>query len=131
MITIPIIVFIASLAGIVLLFMLKRWELQSRKIYLSVARAKTDIFTLKLAEKTRSLMRTIPGAGSHVSRQITHHIAYHTSAIVLKLIQAVEGKLLKFINMIKGKGVVKDDRVASQYLRDVSDHRGRNLGDKM
>ena len=131
MITIPTIVLIVSLTGIVLLFMLKRWELQSRKVYLPVARAKTDIFALKMAAKAHSFVRIMPGVSSHVSRQITHHTAYHTSAIALKLVQVVEEKLLRFINMIKGKGVIKDDRVASQYLRDVSEHRGRNPGDKI
>lgn len=131
MITIPTIILIISLVGITLLFMLKRWELQSRKVFLPVARAKTDILALKMTAKIRSLQRIIPGMGSHISRQITHHTAYHTSAIALKLTQVVEGKLLRFVNMIKGKGVIKDGRVASQYLRDVSAHREHTGNDRM
>ena len=120
---IPSIILIVSLVGFFILFYIKRWELKSGRVFIQRLHLKTDELVEQVSTDIRLIGRSIPGLGFHVSRHVTHHTAYHVSTIALKVLKIVENKLLLFVNMIKGKGVVKKDREASKYLKRVIEHK--------
>jgi len=64
----------------------------------------------------------IPTKGKHLSKEITHHTAYHVSHAALGVVKFAEGKLVRIINFIKGKGVVRKDRNTSHYMKNVSEY---------
>lgn len=62
----------------------------------------------------------IPTKGKRLSKEITHHTAYHISHTALGGVKFAEKKLIRIINFIKGKGVVRKDGETSHYMKNVS-----------
>lgn len=120
---IPSIILIVSLVGFFILFYIKRWEFKSGRVFLQRLHLKTDGLVEQVSTDAKLIGRSIPGLSFHVSRHVTHHTAYHISTIALKVLKVVENRLLLFVNMIKGKGVVRENREASKYLKRVTEHK--------
>lgn len=117
------IILIISLTGLFILFVIKRWETKMNRVFLPGLHLSADELVIQVAADIKLIGRSIPGLSFHFSRHVTHYTAYHVSTIALRVLKVVERRLLLFVNMIKGKGVVREDREASQYLRRVSEHK--------
>jgi hypothetical protein len=95
----------------------KNWEIKAGKTVLREVRFKAD----KIVAGWFIFVRShIPTKGKHLSKEITHHTAYHISYVALGGVKFAERKLVRIINFIKGKGVIKKDRTASHYMKNVS-----------
>ncbi len=65
----------------------------------------------------------VPDTSKKVSRDVTTHVAFHTSDALLKGVRATEKQLTRFSNMVKGQREIRNGRTASTYLQDVSAHK--------
>jgi hypothetical protein len=96
----------------------KNWEIKAGKTVLREVRFKAD----KIVAGWFTIFKShIPTRGKHLSKEITHHTAYHVSHAALGVVKFAEGKLVRIINFIKGRGVVKKDRTASHYMKNVAE----------
>lgn len=95
----------------------KNWEIKAGKTILREKRFKADKI---VAGWFTTFKSHIPTKGKHLSKEITHHTAYHVSHAALGGVKFAEKKLVRIINFIKGKGVVRKDRTTSHYMKNVS-----------
>ena len=115
-----IIVFIFSLIGIIVLLSLKHWEQKRGRTFFSVFRFKADVFVI---DSKAALRNRLPSESKRLSRQAVHYTIYHLSTVLLQVVQYIEKRLLRFINMIKGRGEIKKGGSVSFYLKNVSEHK--------
>lgn len=97
----------------------KNWEIKSGITVFRKFRFKADRVVAKWFIFVKSHM---PTEGKHLSKEITHHTAYHVSRTALAVVRFAERKLIRIINFIKGKGIVRKDGTASHYLKNVSEY---------
>ncbi|MEK7589745.1 MAG: hypothetical protein AAB475_00630 [Patescibacteria group bacterium] len=109
--------FAVAFIAIVGMIAFKNWEIKAGKTILRNARFKADKVVV---EWFIALKSHIPTKGKHLSKEITHHTAYHISHFALGGVKFAERKLIRVINFIKGKGVVNKNGNASHYLKNVS-----------
>jgi hypothetical protein len=109
--------FAIAFFAIIGMFTVKSWELKAGKTLFRDFRFKVDKITVRLIIFLKSYM---PTRGRLISKELTHNAAYHISHIALFGVHYLERKLIKIINFIKGKGVVKKDRTTSHYMKNVS-----------
>lgn len=114
-------IFLFSFAFIAIVGMIamKNWEIKAGKTVLREARFKADKAVVSWFIFVKS---HIPTKGKSLSKEITHHTVYHVSQVALRGVKFAEKKLVRIINFIKGKGVVKKDRTASHYMKNVSQY---------
>lgn len=106
-----------AFVAIVGMIAFKNWEIKAGKTVLRERRFKAD----KVVAKWFTFIKShIPTKGKHLSKEITHHTAYHVSHVALSGVKFAERKLIRVINFIKGRGVVKKDRTTSHYMKNVS-----------
>ncbi|MBT3282739.1 hypothetical protein HON59_00695 [bacterium] len=108
-----------SFIAIVGMIAIKNWEIKRGVTLLRDARFKAD---KAVASWSTFVKSHIPTKGKHLSKEITHHTAYHVSHAALGVVKFAEGKLVRIINFIKGKGVVRKDRNTSHYMKNVSEY---------
>ena len=104
----------AAIAGMIAF---KNWEVKKGRTMLRDFRFKADRI---VAEWFTFIKGNIPTQGKHLSKEITHHTVYHVSHVALDVVKFMEKKLIRIINFIKGRGVVKKQGQASHYLKNVS-----------
>lgn len=111
--------FIFAFLAIVGMLAIKNWELKAGKTLFRDVRFKAD----KAVAKWATILKShVPRNGKIISKELTHNAAYHISHVALAGVHFAERKLIRVINFIKGKGVVKKDRTASHYLKNVSQY---------
>jgi hypothetical protein len=108
----------ASLA-IIGMLAVKNWELKAGKTLARDFRFKADRV---VAKWTTILQSHLPTRGRVLSKELSHNVAYHVSHAALAGVHFAERKLVRVINFIKGRGVVKKDAAASDYLKNVSEY---------
>ncbi|MBL7045336.1 MAG: hypothetical protein ISR98_01935 [Parcubacteria group bacterium] len=109
---------IVSIAIIGMIAM-KNWEIKRGMTVLHDVRFKAD----KIVASWFTFVKShIPTQGKHLSKEITHHTVYHVSHAALGVVKFAESKLVRIINFIKGKGVIKKDRTTSHYMKNVSEY---------
>ena len=97
----------------------KNWEIKAGKTIFRDVRFKAD----KVVASWITFIKShVPTRGKKLSKEITHHAAFHFSHFALSIVKFIERKLIRIINFIKGKGVVKKDRIASHYMKNVSEY---------
>ncbi|MFQ5661791.1 MAG: hypothetical protein ACE5F2_00865 [Candidatus Paceibacteria bacterium] len=109
--------FAFAFLAIIGMLVVKNWEVRAGKTLWSDFRFKAD---RKVAKWTTILKSHLPTRGRVISKELTHNTAYHVSHAALACVHFAERKLIRVINFIKGKGVVKKDAAASSYLKNVS-----------
>jgi hypothetical protein len=117
---ISIVIFTFAFAGLAGLILMKHFEMKAGKTILRAFRFKADT---AVAAADLYVRRHVPTFGKKMSKQVAHQTAYHTSSVVLRIVQFMERRLLRFINLIKGKGVVKKNGSASFFLKHISEHK--------
>ena len=106
-----------ALIAIVSMITFKNWEIRAGKTILREKRFKAD----KIVANWFTMFKShLPTRGRKLSKEITHHTAYHISHFALSGVKFIERKLIRIINFIKGKGIIKKDRKASHYMKNVS-----------
>lgn len=105
--------------AIVGMIAIKNWEIKRGITLFRDVRFKADKAVVLWFTFVKS---HIPTRGRHLSKKITHHTAYHVSHAALGGVKFAERKLVRIINFIKGKGVVRKDRTASHYMKNVSEY---------
>jgi hypothetical protein len=110
--------FSIAFVAIVGMIAMKNWEIKKGVTLWRGARFKADKVVVRWFLFVRS---HIPAKGKRLSKEITHHTAYHISHIALGVVKFAERKLIRIINFIKGKGVVNKNRIASHYMKNVSE----------
>lgn len=105
--------------AIIGMFAVKNWEIKAGKTLLREVRFKADMVVAKSIIFIKS---NAPTKGRVISKELTHHTAYHISHIALACVHFAERRLIRVINFIKGKGIVKKDRTASHYMKNVSEY---------
>ena len=103
--------------AIVGMIVFKGWEIKAGKTLHRDFRFKAD---RAVAKWTTLLKSHLPTRGRVISKELSHNVAYHVSHAALSGVHFAERKLIRIINFIKGKGVVKKDRTTSHYLKNVS-----------
>jgi hypothetical protein len=121
-----IVIFIASIVGIIGLFVFRGWEISRNKKIASSGRAKLDESVLKHVEDIKT-------HGPRTARHVAHVSAYHTKLMANKtrmgLVTFIEAKLLGVVDMLRGKKVVKREDPPSSFLKIVSEHKKSNSKD--
>jgi hypothetical protein len=107
-----------ALVAIVGMIAFKNWEIKEGRTILHKARFNADRVVASWFTFVRS---HLPTRGRKLSKEITHHAAFHFSHFALSGVKLMERKLIRVINFIKGKGVVKKDRTTSHYMKNVSE----------
>lgn len=98
---------------------IKDWEIKAGKTIFAKIRFKADIFIAKYLIILKSY--TQANSGRYFSKEIIHYSAYYISHIALSCARLAERKLIKIINFIKGRGIIKKKGQVSSYLKDVAD----------
>ena len=110
-----------SLSGIAGLLFLKSFERRRGVTLFADARAKADSFVVETAQKAAVHIPRLFWQSVHGARAWAEH---HGGALLENLAHFAERKLLRFVNMVKGRREVsKRNGTASAYLKDVVEHR--------
>jgi len=116
----PVIILGVSLTGITLLIALKEIEYKRRKTFALSLRQRADRRVLRLVN---FFQIHLPTLSRKVWQQMLHHFALHLGTFFLKVVRFVENRLVRFINIIKGKGVIKKKGSASFFIQNVLEHK--------
>jgi len=108
-----------SILGILGLVALKGWEHSSGRVLFPTVRSRADAMVLRAA----AFVKTVPRRVHDILEYITHHGLYQISRTALLLLRVAERRLMRVVNMIKGKGVVTRKGTNSTFLRDVAEHK--------
>ena len=108
-----------SMVGLLALFAVKEWEHSSGKIFFPGFRKRADMWVLDLY----TLFRTIPKYTRDALEYLAHYGAYQGSRTALLLLRMVERRLMRLLNMIRGKGVVTKRETPSTFLRHVTEYK--------
>lgn len=108
-----------SILGLLGIFLVKEWEQSSGKMLFPGFRKRADTRTLDLYV----LIRAIPKRTKVTLLYLVHHSVYQGSRTALLLLRIVERRLMKLLNMIRGKGVVTKREPPSTFLKHVAEHK--------
>jgi hypothetical protein len=115
-----IIPLVVSIVGIIGLVLVKQWELRRGNVPWSGLRTRLDARAERLE---RIFSSGFPNALKYLVGEVTHAVAYHSSAAVLFIVRVTERRLFKLVNMIKGRREIRTNGSSSTFLKDVSEHR--------
>ncbi len=121
---IAIISFGTSLFLLFALFLFKFFEMRGRFFFYRHVRTFVD---QKVEDISFSLL-AIPGISKSVLARTLHIFICWISETVLYIVRLTEKKLLKFLNMIKGKGDVNHEKgSASLFLKEISSEKKKDI----
>jgi hypothetical protein len=110
--------FIISFVGLISVFGLKHWGIGNENVLYKKVRTNLDRRTVNLVED----LQKIPYAGRSVSSQVFHRILYQLSKLALHVVRFIERRLHRFVNMVKGKGDVNNQKgSASLFLKSIKE----------
>lgn len=114
------ILFGISVFGIGSLFVLKNWELRRGSIPGTTLRASTDAHVVVVA----GWARLVPIKLQATARTFLAQSIFHVSAIMLRVVHFAERKLIRVINLVKGRGDVTTKKgSASFFLQNVATYK--------
>lgn len=109
-----------SLIGLIAFLMFKRVEVRRDIGWYTRVRGTLDVY----AARATHVLFKIPTVLRRILFDIGHWVVYHVSHASLTAVRFVERKLLRFVNMVKGRGDVNRKRGhASLFLKHVVEHR--------
>jgi len=108
-----------SVLGLLGIFLVKEWEQSSGRILFPGFRKRADARTLDLYAQVQA----IPKRTKVMLLYLAHHSIYQSSRTALLLLRIVERRLMKLLNMIRGKGVVTKREPPSTFLKHVAEHK--------
>ena len=122
---VAILTFCLSLAALSAFVLLKGWELRKKRVLAPAFRARADAFVLSAtAHLTHHSLQVRPGLAKHLLREAAHEV----TVLLLRVVHVVERQLLGVVNMIKGKGTVRHGATASEFLKNIAEHKKNNRG---
>lgn len=109
--------FVFAMTAIAGMITFKNWELKAGKTVFREIRFKADriVFSFFIFIKSH-----LPIRGKKFSKEIIHHSIFYFSHFALSGVKFLEKRLIRLINFIKGRGVIKKERNTSDYLKNVS-----------
>ncbi len=122
------IVFFVSLSGIVLLFVLKYVEVNTRRILFAPLRERADVRALQLKElldAARLDLSKIPPEVVRLSRIGIHQLALGFAAFARK----TEGYAHQVADLVSYKHHFEKRDTRSEFLKKVAEHKNGNGGD--
>lgn len=117
---VPVVSFFVSAVLIALLFVLRHTEIKRERRFLPLVRERFDgVAERVVVYLSRRLPRQIAGVGGY----IVIHITDIFSSTLLHGIRFVEGKLHRFVRVVRGRKHVKMGEPTSSYFHDVRNHK--------
>lgn len=118
--TISMVLFVISLTFIVLLIALKYWESHNRRVLFADFRARVDRYTQRactdLASNAQRKIRTSFHSSLHV-------VLHGMHVIIVRSREALERRLVRMLNFIRGRRSRKQAGSASFFLRRIAHHK--------
>ena len=114
-----IISLVVSIVGLFGLLALKEKEQSRGKVFFPGFRKQADLWVLNLY----ALFHAIPKHVRDVTRRLVHHGVYQGSRTALLLLRVIERRLMKLLNLIRGKGVITKGESSSAFLKHVAEHK--------
>lgn len=109
-----------SILGIVALVAGKHWERRRGTVPGSALRNFIDAKVVFAATKIQG----VPDMARGHARGLTKELIFHLSAALLRLVQFVERKLIRIINLVKGRRDINTKKgSASFFLQNVSTYK--------
>jgi hypothetical protein len=115
----------SSFLGILLLFLFKEWEMRHPVNWYRSARARADRKVVVLGK----ILGRLPTSSRVFLVRFLHRALYRLSEVMLLIIRWIERRLLRLINMIKGRGEInKEKGSVSLFLASIaaSDEKEKN-----
>ena len=101
-----------------MLLLLKQWEQKRIFLYYRLKREQGDRIVLQVF----NFLRVIPHASLIFLSRFFHILVFYISTGVLQIVRFLERKLLRFVNMVKGRQEVHHKKgAASLFLVAISD----------
>lgn len=118
---VAIILFGISLLGLIAFLFFKRWEVRQEDATLyRQKRTVLDHLVVRLGKR----LSVIPHFLRDFLLHAFHAIVFHVSAFVLRVVRFVERRLLRFVNMVRGKREIHHKKgSASLFLTSISEER--------
>jgi len=115
-----VILFILAFSGILILTVFKNWE---RRNGVEGTRALRSRFDAELIE-LGAAVRAFPHRVKFFAVEISKRLVIEASSATLHLLRFVEYKLIRVINLVKGKQQISDDKATvSYFLQNVSTYK--------
>lgn len=111
--------FVFAMTAIAGMITFKNWELKAGKTVFREIRFKADKVVFSFFTFIKS---HLPTKGKRFSKEVAHHSIFYFSHFALSGVKFLERKLVRLIDFIKGRGVVKKERNTSDYLKNVSEY---------
>lgn len=114
------ILFVISVTGIVALIVFKNWEQRRGSAPGAALRARIDARVAVLG----GWLKSVPLYFKEHSKVLSAQIIFHLSAIMLRIVHFAERKLIRVINLVKGRGDVTTKKgAASFFLQNVATYK--------
>lgn len=122
-----IISFGISLTGILTLLALKHWDIgHSNALYQRVVK-----YLDRHAVHLQHFLKAVPAISRVAISHGAHAFVYRVSEMTLRAVRFAERKLLKFVNMVKGRGEINRKKgSASLFLTNITDEKNNGKEDK-
>lgn len=121
---VSIVVFLVSLAGLIALMSLRLWEMRHGARCAQAVRGRLDSRTIRVREYVRT--HTPTPSLSFLSH--AYHHGVHLCAIgALFVLRAVERRVVRVLEYVRGKREVQRGVTGSDFLKSVSEHK-QSLG---
>ena len=115
-----ILALLGSLIGIAGLLIFKNWEQRRGGLPGAAIRATADAKVVVISTQLKQFPQTL-----HVSfRVLLKHVIFYVSAAMLRVVQFTERKLIRVINLVRGKGDITTKKgSASFFLQNVATYK--------
>lgn len=116
----PTVTFGISLLGILGVLAFKRWDVSHNPLWYRRVRERLDARALTLFR----FLRFIPKRAMRIALILSHALVCRVSEWSLSAVRFLERKLLRFVNMVKGRGDINRKKGStSLFLRNVVEYR--------
>ncbi|MBI2618205.1 hypothetical protein HYW58_02015 [Candidatus Kaiserbacteria bacterium] len=116
-------IFFFSLIGVVSLVGFRMWEIQQETRLFNIQRARLDEFVRRVQTYVRTRM---PVFGHLAFARMYHTVAHRLALFMLSVLKAVEKRVIRLLEYLRGKRDIQKGVTQSEFLRKVSEHK-RNL----
>ncbi|OGG48128.1 hypothetical protein A3D66_00795 [Candidatus Kaiserbacteria bacterium RIFCSPHIGHO2_02_FULL_50_9] len=117
------IAFSVTLSALCGFLALKHWELRRGRVLISKFRAKADALVLHYAKR---LFALAPNPRPDLAKHLLREAAHSLTILLLRGLHFLERRLLKVVNMIKGRGTPARNDSVSEFLRSVSESKQKS-----
>lgn len=116
---VSIFLFVFAITAMAGMIAFKNWELRAGKTIFREIRFKADRIVFSFFTFIKSHLST---KGKSLSNEVIHHTIFYFSHFALNCIKFLEKKLIRLINFIKGRGILKKERNTSVFLKNISEY---------